>query len=654
MPRLWAFCLLLASAKALPANNHIHLNQSCRLGESPCSEAINFRHIEQMERYMRPEVDPCQDFHGYACGNWKQVHGHEVSAMALSGQRIDQRYVDLFERLQRDPLAKEHHLPMYDKLLRYYQSCRRLGNNRPQLHRYLQQLPHSTRTSSHWLDMLAVLGRYGYHDHFVQIEVSQHNGTQHMVVIQPHNYNLSLNLTLAISRALRRHTHDPNWTKKLPELRIQIASLEETLQNLSRPAPQQEDVETSRTYTLQELQQQLPELNWTRTLELQLGVAYDKGHQILVDDVPALRKIISFLNSKDRRLLRLYSWARFLQHLQQLPHNPLHSGSIDSSPVGCVRHMRKTLYLAMNYAYEQSYYASRRATDERIIYGVFEELKTQFGRRLQRNEFGLDGELLHALQQKVHGLRLNVGNMPRGATREFFVHCSQHWHVADDFYANHLNSLLHYYRHLAELERSENATMRQLFYSFNHHAPELLDNIDATPYFYCLGSIIIMPYAYVQLPFYHAHFWPALLYGDLANTLGHEMLHAFDTYFVDYDAQGVMRDYSDQLQRNAAHVASVRCMNDSEVIMLNERAADISGTRLALDIYLPPGEQRRHNGRLYFLQFAQFFCGEEADRYHDKGSKRLNYTLAQMPEFAEVFHCAPGTPMNPLERCGFW
>lgn len=651
MPRLWAFCLLLASAKAVPTS---HVNQSCRLStESPCSESINSRHIEQMERYMRPEVDPCHDFHGYACGNWRTLHGNDVSAMSLSGSRIDQRYVDLFERLLSDPLAKEHQLPMYDKLLRYYQSCRGLGQ-KSRLHRYLEQLPHSAR-NSHWLDQLAVLARYGYHDHFVQLQVSHHNATQHMVLIQRHNYNLSLNLSMPIYRELRRQMHDVNQTLRL---RHQFAHLEQTLQRISRPAPQQEDVETLRSYTLQELQQQLPEVNWTRTLELQLGVVYDESHQLLVDDVPTLRNLIRFLNRSDARLMRLYSMARFLQHLLLLPHNPIHaSGSsnhIDNSPVGCVRHMRKTLYLAMNYAYEQSYYAPQRDTDERIIYGVFEELKTQFSRRLQRNEFGVNEELLESLQQKVHGLRLNVGNMPRGATIEFFVDCTRHWHVTDDFYGNHLHSLLHFYSHLAELERSENATLRQLFYSFNHHEPWLGDNIDATPYFYCLGSMIIMPYAYVQLPFYHAHFWPALLYGDLANTLGHEMSHAFDTYFVDYDAQGVMRDYSDQLQSNAAYAASVRCMNDSQVIVLNERAADISGTRLALDTYLQHGEQRRHNGRLYFLQFAQFFCGEEADRYHDDGSKRLNYTLAQMPEFAEVFHCAPGTPMNPVERCGFW
>ncbi|XP_030555425.1 endothelin-converting enzyme 2 [Drosophila novamexicana] len=650
MPRLWALCLLLASAKALPTNQ---LNKSCRLRaadtstEPTCSTDINLRHIQLLEQYMLPELDACQDFYKYACGNWRSVHEAGVSAMSLSGARIDQRYVELFERLLDEPQAPEHELPMYSKLLRYYQSCRALG--KPRLRRYLEQLPHTA--NNHWAELLALLGRYGYHEHYVKIEVSQHNATQHMLVVQPHNYNLSLNLSMIIYKALRRHTHGllPNLT----QLRERFGQLEATLQQMARPANSSSEEETLRNYTLEQLQQELPQFNWTHALQLQLGATYPGSHQLLVDDVPALRHLIAFLNRADARLLQLYSWARFLQHLMQLPHNPL-SNSHSSSRSICVQHMRKTLYLPMNFVYEHSYYGRQRAADERVIFGVFEELKTQFAQQLRRNEFGLEAPLLQALLAKVHGLRLNLGNMPANASTEFYVDCEQHWRVGGDFYENHLQSLLHYYAHLAELERSANASMRQLWYSFNHHGPGLTDNIDATPYFYCLGSIIIMPYAYVQLPFYDAQFWPALLYGDLANTLGHEMLHAFDTYFVDYDAQGVMRDYSDQLLLNDHYVDAVNCLNDSEVFMLNERAADISGTRLALQTYMQQPAERRNNGRLYFLQFAQFFCGEEADIFHDTGSKRLNYALAQMPEFAEVFQCAQGSPMNPVQRCRFW
>ncbi|ALC39057.1 CG9505 [Drosophila busckii] len=588
---------------------------------------------------MRPEADACENFHDYACGNWHKQHGGNVSQMSLSGARIEQRYVQLFEQLLQVPQTEL----IYEKLLRYYNSCRTLGKQN--LKRYLQRLP--ATESNHWLELLALMGRYGYRGHYVQLSVSQQNATHHMLLLQLHNYNLSLKLSRRIYDVLSRMSRH----HKLPsqaQLAQQFAQLEQRLSNVSNVTDN--DTDTLNTMSLAELQQQVPIVNWTQALHWQFGTWYAPEHQLVVDNVTALHELIDVLNNANPRLLQLYSRARFLQYLLQLPHNPLGEHSAES----CVRHMRKTLYLAMNYAYEQSYYAKQRPDDEQIIFAVFEQLKAQFSLQLQRNEFGLSDELLAALQQKVRGVRLNVGNMPPQATAAFYQECIEHWQVGDNFYDNHLHSLQHYYSHLAELERSVNETERQLWYSFNHHAPDLLDNIDATPYFYCLGSIIIMPYAYVQLPFYHAQFWPALLYGDLANTLGHEMLHAFDTYFVDYDAQGVMRNYSDQLNQHAEYVQRVSCLNDSQVIMLNERVADISGTRLALQTYMQQPLNRRHNGRLYFLQFAQFFCGEEADMFHDTGSKRLNYALAQMQEFAEAFDCAPGSAMNPPQRCSFW
>ncbi|EDW12103.1 endothelin-converting enzyme 2 [Drosophila mojavensis] len=662
MRHLWGLCLLLLlllvsqgqDVKALPT---AHLNQSCRITaaetatEPACSTQLNLRHIQLLKRYMRPELDACQDFYAYACGNWRSVHKMGESAMSLSGARIDQRYVELFERLLHVPRSTEHSLPLYEKLLRYYHSCRALG--KPRLRRYLEQLPHIG--GNHWADLLAVLGRYGYHEHYVKIEVSQHNASQHMIVVMPHNYYLNLSLSGSIYNALRRHTH--GQLPSLKQLSEQFKQLEQTLQEMAQPPNGSSDEETVSTYTLEQLQQELPELNWTHVLHLQLGAIYPGSYQLLADDLPALRQLISYLNRADARLLQLYSWARVLQHLMQLPHNPLSNPQPSfsaGSAISCVQHMRKTLYLAMNFAYERNYYGKQRQADEHVIFGVFAELKQQFAQQLRLNVLGLNATLLDALLDKVQGLRINVGNLPRNVSDQFYEECVQHWRVGNDFYENHLNSLLHYYDHLAELERTEDAAMRQVWFSFNHHGPELLDNIDATPYFYCLGSIIIMPYAYMQLPLYESQFWPALLYGDLANTLGHEMLHSIDTYFVDYDAQGVMRDYSDQLVLNKNYLKAVNCLNDSEQVMLNERIADISGTRLALNTYMKDPLERRHNGRLYFVQFAQFFCGEEADIYHDTGSKRLNYALAQMPEFAEVFNCAPGTPMNPVSRCSFW
>ncbi|EYB81468.1 hypothetical protein Y032_0383g385 [Ancylostoma ceylanicum] len=39
---------------------------------------------------------------------------------------------------------------------------------------------------------------------------------------------------------------------------------------------------------------------------------------------------------------------------------------------------------------------------------------------------------------------------------------------------------------------------------------------------------------------------------------------------------------------------------------------------------------------------------------HSLYNIRVNNVLANIPEFAEAFHCAPGTRMNPGKRCSMY
>ncbi|XP_001355858.3 kell blood group glycoprotein homolog [Drosophila pseudoobscura] len=643
--RIISLMLLSISIDALPT---YHLNQSCPY-QSQCDPSINWQHIRRLESYVRRDVDPCVDFYAYACGNWRRIHGEGGTATTMSEAQINQRFEDLFLRLLQDPLAQEHGYPMQQKLLTHYQSCTALTS--PNLRRYLQLLPPlPPLNASHWMELVSILGRYGYHDHFVQIEVRHHNISQHMIFIQPHNHNQNLDLTREIYDAL------PHNGVGFAQLKEMFSVLESHLNRLAKPNITDDSFHN---LTLEQIRRRVPELDWLGALKRQLNrSSVNADHSFQVDELSAIRQVILYLNRQDRRLLNLYSLARFLSHLLQLPHNPLESlssalVSSKSLSIACIRHMRRTLYLPMIYAYERVYYAQQRPSDERVIHSVFTELKDQLVQTLDQNNFNLDRGLVKALQTKVLGMRLNVGNVPRNVTEDFFWATDRNWKVGHDFHENHLNSLLYYYSLTAELEGNPDATEKAIWYSFNNHSPDLTDNIDATPYFYCLGNIIIIPYSYAQLPFYHSELWPAMLYGDLANTLGHEMLHAFDTDLVDYDVQGNMRDYSEQLQQQPLYVEAVKCLNDSSVV-LNERTSDVSGSRLAFRTYMKDTQSWQSNGRYYFLQFSHFFCGDEGDRYHDMGSTRLNYALSQMPEFATYFHCARGTPMNSAKQCQFW
>ncbi|XP_033173555.1 endothelin-converting enzyme homolog [Drosophila mauritiana] len=648
---LWTALLLLGSATCgssvpVKANDP---EQSCPyLGE--CNSTINQQHIDTLMSYVDSEKNPCEDFYAYACGKWRAKHGSHTTATMISESQINRQYEDLFLRLLRNPRAPEYRYPMYAKVLAHYQSC--IALEKPDLRRYIELLDRdliASLNSTHWMHLLAVLGRYGYHGHYVQVEVRWYNATHHMIFLLPHNRHLNLSLTQDIYDAL---SQDGSSWPPLHQLQEQFRSLEQNLVRLAKPHSADD---TFRNYSLDQIRTEVPGLQWDEALRTQLGRSVPGNHVFQVDDLDAIEGLVEYLNTVDSLLLNRYSLARFLSHLLELPHNPLATWESGHRSRGrnCIRHMRRSVYLPMNYVYERSFYSRRRHADELVIHSVFQQLQSQLELRVQHNAFNLSQELVKSLQAKVHQMRINVGNLPPNVTEQFYSDSDRRWNVGGDFYENHLNSLLYYYTLVADLESSSDQEERDIWYSFNMHTPEFPDNIDATPYFYCLGNIIFVPYSYVKRPFFDANFWPALLYGDLANTLGHEIMHAFDTDLVDYDAQGNLRNFSDQLGEVELYNEAVGCLNSSAV-MLNERTSDVSGSRLALQTYGGDWLTRSGNGRLYFLQFAHFFCGDEGDQYHDSGSQRLNYALGQVPQFAEVFRCHVGSGMTSADQCPFW
>ncbi|KAH8385757.1 hypothetical protein KR009_008997 [Drosophila setifemur] len=646
---LWMFFFFFTSARSGSSNLFLtnNLNQSCPYQKS-CNPTVNFEHMNSMMTYVDDTKNPCNDFYAYACGNWKR----NLTATKVSEKQITNLYQGLFHQLLKNPRAPEHGYPMYAKLMTHYKHCTGLKALRVSRYLDLLSLP-SPLNSSNWMELLALLGRYGYHGHFVQLEVRWHNARQHMIFLQPHNHRLHLNLTQAIYEALPSRDFAlgtwPNYT----HLQTQFIELENKLDSLVNPV---ETDESFFNYSLDYIQLKVPKINWTAALAQQLRrSSFNGDHAFQVDNLTAIQALVDYLNDEDQRLLNLYSLARFLSYLLHLPHNPLTTwDSIgETLSLRCIQNMRRALYLPMNYVYERSFYGANRKTDEIVIQRVFAELQEQLKESVKSNPFKLKPNLVTLLMAKVQSMRINVGNLPLNASEQFFWDCDRRWILGQDFYENHLNSLLFYYSLTGDLVSSTNTSERSIWYSFNMHSPDFADNIDATPYFYCLGNIVFVPYSYVKLPFFHAHFWPALLYGDLANTLGHEMMHAFDTFMVDYDAQGNMSNFSEQLGEEQLYRDAVDCLNSSDVI-LNERTSDVSGSRLAIRTYMGDWLSQLDNGKVYFLQFSQFFCGDEGDKYHETGKKRLNYALSQVPEFAEMFQCAKGTEMNPSKQCQFW
>ena len=195
---------------------------------------------------------------------------------------------------------------------------------------------------------------------------------------------------------------------------------------------------------------------------------------------------------------------------------------------------------------------------------------------------------------------------------------------------------------------------------------------------------IVFPAAVLQPPFFDANRDDAMNYGAIGALIGHEITHGFDDHGRQFDAVGNLRDWwqPEDAQRYLERAERVRHQYDDYVsvdelhvngkLTLGENIADIGGLKLAYLAMLralagkPLGTIDGHTpAQRFFISFAQFWRAKmtpEIERLlvqtdtHSPARFRVQGAIANMPEFARAFSCAPGDAMTRAEgsRADIW
>ncbi|MBV9503146.1 MAG: M13 family metallopeptidase [Acidobacteriaceae bacterium] len=195
---------------------------------------------------------------------------------------------------------------------------------------------------------------------------------------------------------------------------------------------------------------------------------------------------------------------------------------------------------------------------------------------------------------------------------------------------------------------------------------------------------INFPAGILQPPFYSASRDMAANFGGIGVVIGHELTHGFDDEGRQFDADGNLRDWwtkqddeefrkrADCLVKEYSGFSPVEGVNVNGKLTLGENGADNAGIRLAymallgglengtvskekLDGYTP--EQR------FFLGYAQVWCENQRPESlrnsvrtnpHSPGEFRVIGVVENVPEFAKAFGCSAGEPMVAANGCRVW
>jgi putative endopeptidase len=200
------------------------------------------------------------------------------------------------------------------------------------------------------------------------------------------------------------------------------------------------------------------------------------------------------------------------------------------------------------------------------------------------------------------------------------------------------------------------------------------------------GSLrdIVFPAAILQAPYFDIGADPAVNYGSIGATIGHELTHGFDDEGRTLDASGALRDWwtaadaaafkerAGTLGAQYATYEPVAGLHINPDMTMGENLADLGGLAIALDAYhaslhgaLAPIIDGLTGDQRFFRAFAQSWRGKGRDDYirqlttsdpHSFRKFRVNGVVRNIDAWYDAFDIKPGDKLyvEPDKRARIW
>ncbi|XP_017048382.1 LOW QUALITY PROTEIN: membrane metallo-endopeptidase-like 1 [Drosophila ficusphila] len=644
----------------------------------------------QLQSYMDLGARSCDNFYQFACGNWQiqQLEHQEQhfprdrewardrgrsqeellpgDTLGLIDQSVNRRVELLLRR--RNETSSELDLRTLQQMRLYYRSCKRLKPYN--LKKYLQLLPPGNHSqwpsvSRGWrpeqFDWMTTLGRLRLHGL---------NGVLLREEVLP-RWDDSSAYSVYVNKPSRQQTL-PMGEGAVIELLLDIGQTKRTANALARLVDEferrlhrlqeLEDDEGPREMQLGYLVSYLPQLRWLAFLgQLRPEVELDLRSTLIVENVPYLRALSELVEAESPDTVCSYIMLKWLAFLQQ-------QGPAEISRGECVASLRRAMPLASSWLVGQQF---SDPDSEAEVRALFQRLKTRFGQVLAENRLRLSLPLVQILQQKLRAVRLQVGFVQPGEEEEV-----EQYHVSLDlsgnsFYGNQLVLLRH------RVEASHSLLTENFTGSGLRYLAESWEASNSSPLYVRPRNLVLVPHGLLQLPVWHRNDSALRQHAVMGFALAHELAHGFDMSGMDYDALGNIMGPVEEFGTSRQFRQGLHCLQQqmaSGSKWVDEKLADFVALRLAYETFFGVRADKREprdplvpelsQRQLFFVSFAQFFCGRTPvpsplphsrallDRAADE--LRVMQTLANFEEFSREFGCEKRAKMQASQRCRLW
>lgn len=423
-------------------------------------------------------------------------------------------------------------------------------------------------------------------------------------------------------------------------------------------------VEGEQYLSLNDLQTKLPDIDWQQYFHILLhGAPISLNAKIFtITNIKILQQLISYFNKTSKETLALYMLANFLEYLEEnLP--------VSNKNTNCIATLVKLMPLNVAYLYEEYHYGAIRNESDFVINDILLRLKKKLNELFEDSDLDLSLIEIEYLKLKVEKMTLNIGNLPVDMSVEFLM---EHYATvnitnATNFYHNHLELLRNQVLLLYRIINAEQSNSTNVYNTFD----ALGWSASISPYFQFSLNRIVLPFSYLRMPLYHHKMHDVFLFSELGWSLGHEIMHGFDTTGLMYDADGNYVTFAQKIIDKKSFSKKIDCFLEQETASLDERIADISGLHLVIKTFLNDrtGKTSKFlthstalsNRQLFFVKLSHFFC----DRFnydgtdlttldHDLPEVRVVYSMQNTREFTHEFKCQQKSAMKTNHKCSLW
>ncbi|XP_060902154.1 endothelin-converting enzyme-like 1 isoform X1 [Labrus mixtus] len=497
---------------------------------------------------------------------------------------------------------------------------------------------------------------------------------------------------LAAYKALMERLLSMLGAQDAPEKSKEIIQLETRLANItvSEYDDQRKDISTMyNRITLRQLQRIAPSLHWKRLLDRIFHDNFSEDEEIVVLATDYIQKVSDIIKTTSKRVLHNYMLWRIVaalsEHLSTAFRSTIHefSREIDGTEqqleLGrlCLTQANKHFGMALGALFVQQHFSSQSKAK---VQELVEDIKHSLDLRLQELDW-MDEATKEAARAKLKHMMVMTG-YPDFLLKPELIDNEYGFDVDEKtYFKNILNSIKFNIKLSVKKIHEEVDKTTWLL------PPQALN-----AYYLPNKNQMVFPAGILQPTLYNPEFPQSLNYGGIGAIIGHELTHGYDDWVMQwfmslggqYDRHGNLKQWwtEDSYRKFQTKAECIVKLYDNFTVYnqrvngrltLGENIADMGGLKLSYYAYQKwvrehgperplPGLRYTHE-QLLFIAFAQNWCMKRRSQSiylqlltdkHAPEHYRVIGSVSQFDEFARVFHCPKGTPMNPSDKCSVW